>query len=596
MRKFIIFVLLLLVNFQAYAQSINLKLLNVETGVDLGTLTENIKISNPEIGLARLNIVALPQTLEEIKRIDFRLFRKGRSYRRKNKLAPFAVFRHSRSSSTTGVIINGRKLRGKILPSGRYVLDYRITDKNEKISSKRISFTLEKGSSTHPPSQEINIIKVSSNKRFFEYANGQPFFYLGDTAWRLFLALNRQDIEVYLENRRERGFNVIQAVALSEIGDCGKRPNAQGDVPLNNNNPATPNTTSGNNPNNPIEYDYWDHVDYVISTAASKGIYIGLLPAWAEYVNNCGNMLNESNAYNFGKFLGARYSKFDNIIWILGGDRNPSNNSHFNTWRELAKGIQESVNKEVLMTYHPIGGSTSSTFFNTDNWLDFNMWQSGHFDYDTPNHRMIFSDYNKTPIRPVLDGEPNYEDHPLQSDKNRWFRDHDTRKAAYRAVFAGAAGHTYGHHSIWQFCNSTPNCPGSPVGPDRNWKEAILRPGGSQVQYIKKLMLSRPYFNRIPDSEMIINNPAEGSNHKDATRSDDGSYAFIYIAENETFKLNLSKLAGATLQTWWYNPRTGESTISESFSKINEKSFTTPQGGPDWVLIIDDSSKNFNKP
>src|SRR5664279_2197427 len=60
-------------------------------------------------------------------------------------------------------------------------------------------------------------LKVSENKHFLEFEDGTPFFYLGDTGWELFHRLNKEETEKYLENRRSKGFTVIQAVALAEL-------------------------------------------------------------------------------------------------------------------------------------------------------------------------------------------------------------------------------------------------------------------------------------------------------------------------------------------------------------------------------------------
>ena len=81
------------------------------------------------------------------------------------------------------------------------------------------------------------------------------------------------------------------------------------------------------------------------------------------------------------------------------------------------------------------------------------MMQSGHRRRDDVNHAMITADRAMVPVKPVIDGEPRYENHPVDfdPDRNGWFDDVDVRAAAYRAVFAGAFGHTYGCHDIWQF-------------------------------------------------------------------------------------------------------------------------------------------------
>src|SRR5687768_17810389 len=60
-------------------------------------------------------------------------------------------------------------------------------------------------------------LRVSENQRYLQTADGKPFFWLGDTAWELFHRLTREEAEKYLKNRADKGFTVIQAVALAEL-------------------------------------------------------------------------------------------------------------------------------------------------------------------------------------------------------------------------------------------------------------------------------------------------------------------------------------------------------------------------------------------
>jgi hypothetical protein len=82
-------------------------------------------------------------------------------------------------------------------------------------------------------------LRVSENNRFLTHATGVPFLWLGDTAWELFHRLDREDAERYLENRRQKGFTVIQAVALAEL-DGLNTPNPYGERPLFDNDPPPP--------------------------------------------------------------------------------------------------------------------------------------------------------------------------------------------------------------------------------------------------------------------------------------------------------------------------------------------------------------------
>ncbi|MCS7061440.1 MAG: DUF4038 domain-containing protein [Anaerolineae bacterium] len=435
-------------------------------------------------------------------------------------------------------------------------------------------------------------IQVSANRRFLVTEAGEPFFWLGDTAWELFHRLTLAEAEHYLEVRRQQGFNIIQAVALAEL-DGLHTPNANGHVPL-----------CGDDPTRPNEF-YFRHVDAVIRLAAQKGIYIGLLPTWGDKVHSglwgTGPVIfTAENARVYGRFLGQRYRNDSNIVWILGGDR-PAE-GYEEVWGALAEGIAEGLGFKPFCTYHPRGGSSSSAWLHEADWLDMNMMQSGHCLVDAPNWEMIRADYERTPVKPVLDGEPNYEHHPIDPYLRPWkpeygrFTDYDVRKQAYRAVFAGACGHTYGSHSIWQMYarNREPVTFASPT-----WEEAVYGPGAQQMIHLKRLMLSRPYLSRIPAQDMLPDlprlplevdvedrvNPVRAA-HAVATRDSAGRYAFVYFPlPNQTLRVDLSALNGAA-HAAWYDPRTGHAyPIGDSFSGL--ATFTSPLGGPDWVLTLD---------
>ena len=434
---------------------------------------------------------------------------------------------------------------------------------------------------------------------FLVTGNGQPFFWLADTAWELFHRLTRAEADYYLETRRQQGFNVIQAVILAEI-DGLHTPNANGHVPLLGDDPARPNEP------------YFRFVDEIIHLAAEKGLYIGLLPTWADKVTaqwGIGpEIFTHENARVYGKFLGQRYRNDTNILWILGGDR--SADGYEALWTAIADGIVEGLGRRPFFTYHPNGGNSSSEWLHKAEWLDMNMWQSGHVLLDAPNWEMIASDYRRIPVKPVLDAEPNYEDHPVDPFLRKWqavfgrYTDYDVRKQAYRAVFAGACGHTYGHHSVWQFWTLQR----TPINfPMPAWDEAILAPGATQMIYLKNLILSRPFPSRIPAQEMLLGEPemrpvdnrqhfqSLRAAHACATRCAEGTYALVYIPQAEqTVTLDLSLLANR-VKAWWYDPRNGKAyTAGEYPNEIIN--FTSPIAGPDWVLVVDSLSKIFSKP
>ena len=260
-------------------------------------------------------------------------------------------------------------------------------------------------------------------------------------------------------------------------------------------------------------------------------------------------------------------------------------------WNALAKGIK-SVDKNHLMTMHPWGETSSSYCFQNTDWLDFNMLQSGHGKGYLPNYKMITADYNKSPVKPCLDGEPNYEDHPINwgDGINGWFDDADVRRSAYWSVFSGSYGHTYGCHPIWQFLDKGRE----PIGGARHtWREVLDLPGAWDMIHLRNLIESRPSINRFPDPSIILSDDGSSFNRIVACRAD--NYIFIYLPANFSTTVRIDRISGAKKIAWWYNPRTGEAKQIGEYDK-GQVSFDVPVSGVDWVLVIDDASAGFTAP
>jgi hypothetical protein len=403
---------------------------------------------------------------------------------------------------------------------------------------------------------------------------------LGDTGWELFHRLKKEEIEKYLDNRKEKGFNVIQAVILAEFDGLTK-PNQYGEVPLTGLDPTRPNQK------------YFELVDWTVSQALKKNMFMGLLPTWGDKVMKLwgkGPMIfNEKNAYTYGKWLGDRYKAFQNIIWILGGDRPAFNDSIDNReiWRSMAKGILEGTNQNAVITYHPWGEASSTKFWPDEPWLDVHMLQSGHAKKDNPVWEWIKRDRELKPTKPVLDAEPNYEDHPIKWDsKNGYFRDYDVRRQCYRSVFSGACGVTYGNQAMWQFYSDREE----PVAfPERSWIETLDRPGAFQVGYLKELIESRSPNERIPDQSIISNTQGEKMEYMAAFRDRANSYCMVYLPVGKKISVNLSFLKTNELGPTWFDPRTGKYIRMNGLKKEAIMSFTPPSIGieNDWVLIIE---------
>jgi hypothetical protein len=447
-------------------------------------------------------------------------------------------------------------------------------------------------------------LQVSANKRYLQHADGTPFFYLGDTAWELFHRLDRDETDQYLTDRAQKGFTVIQAVALSELNGHNV-PNSYGYLPLEDFDPAHPAVKDA-----PSD-DYWDHVDYVVNKANELGLYIGFLPTWGRYwhdgLEQKGGrpLFDVTNAEKYGEFLGKRY-KDKEIIWILGGDRHVENDSQKEVIRAMARGLKKGDGGTHLISFHPAGCNGSSQWFHREDWLDFNMRQNGHNAEYTGCYNKLTDDYALQPTKPVIDGEPLYEDHPLSFNAARLGHSTaaDVRRPLYWNLFNGAFGHTYGHHSVWQMYDPVKNR--QPINnPLMSWQEAINQPGAIQMMYGRLLMESRPFLTRIPDPSIIITGkvptavPGEGRYHFAATRDEAGTCAMIYAPAGRDFSVRMSAIKGSKVIAWWYNPRNGKAIKFATLENDRkEHRFSPPDKGEttDWILVLDDASRKYPTP
>jgi hypothetical protein len=422
-------------------------------------------------------------------------------------------------------------------------------------------------------------LKIHPDGRYLMWDDGKPFFYMGDTAWAMFEKLDRDEIQYYLDIRAGQGFNVIQACAL--FGHKGlDEPNAYGRMPLKKNgdsyDPTMPDEGNG--------YDYWQHVDYAVEYAAHKGLFIALLPTWGDKFNKLWGegpeIFTPENAYIYGKWIGRRYRKNWNIIWMLGGDRPLETETHIAIVDAMGKGIREGDGGTHLITYHPSGGWSSTDFLKGKPYLDFHTVQSGHRATATFYSWKLVRKAGKEGEKPFMDSEPRYEGIPAAfgEDDYLWNSD-DIRQNAYWNLMEGVCGHTYGNNAVWAF-----NTEKSDFFQQR-WYEVIKSPGAENMKYLVQLRMSRPYFEFRPAQELVEDDNAVMA-HLAAGRGE--NYAFVYTPLGLPFRVKLDKLGEDRVKASWFNPRNGEVRVYGVFPP-EEVLFVPPASGKgfDWVLILD---------
>lgn len=434
-------------------------------------------------------------------------------------------------------------------------------------------------------------LTVSENNRFLQFANGKPFFWQGETGWLMPQRLNREEVAFYLSRCQKAGYNVVQIQVINGIPAM----NTYGQMSFDKDYDFSRMDTKG-------VYGYWDHMDYIISTAEHYNIYIGMVCIWGGLVKS--GMMNEEQAKAYGTFLANRYKDRPNIIWIIGGDI--QGNIRPEVWNALANTIKSIDNKHV-MTYHPRGRCTSAKWFSDAKWLDFNTFQSGHRRYgqrmgnanyaipdstEEDSWMYVDSTWSYKPIKPVLDAEPSYEGIPKglhDSEEERWSA-REVRRYAYWSVFAGSCGHTYGNNSIMQFAK--PGYPGAYFadGIEKPWYKALDDPGFNQMKYLKWLMLMLPYFERVPCQEAVINN---GTKHDRVSATKGNDYLLAYVYNPKPFTLDLTVIKGEKKKVWWMNAEDG-TTVFLGVYKNKKTTFSPSQTTGDGVLIAVDSEADYD--
>lgn len=458
----------------------------------------------------------------------------------------------------------------------------RFVSQSVRISIKRfLSFLLILFLVEQVTAQHLPLLKLSKDRSYIETVEGDPFFWLGDTAWELVHRLNREEILEYLDNRKAKGFTVIQTVVLAEM-DGLNTPNAYGHLPLIANDPAR------------LNEEYFKHLDFVLSEADKRDLYVGLLPAWGDKFNKKWGtgpeIFTPENAEKYGTLLGNRYRDYSNIIWILGGDRIPESPQQFEIIRSLATGLQKAgVNH--LISYHPSGTRIASDFFD-ESWLDIDMYQSGHSSL-VKEYQYSKKSRSKNFRRPVINGEARYEDIPDRFWENDDFgrlNDTDVRVSAYWSLLGGAAGYTYGSNDIWQMYEQgrTPT-----LDARLGWKKALDLPGAQQMKHLRELISSLEWQKSVPAPELILGSNPEDKGHIVASRAP--GFGLFYTPEGRSIQVNLQQLDFQKFNAYWFDPRNG--TVQEISEKESLKNgiFKPPTSGRsnDWLLLLLPKHKKF---
>lgn len=416
-------------------------------------------------------------------------------------------------------------------------------------------------------------LALSGNRRYLVDSEKGPFLLQGDAAWSLIVTLSKPDVSEYLQNRREKGFNAI-LVNLVEHKFCKNPPrNAEGEPPF---------TTAGDfaTPNE----RYFEHADWILREASKNGIYILLAPIYLGYKGTDEGWIDELMALSlakcleYGRFLGRRYKDFENVIWVMGGDRNPE--SALERIDLISLGIKQ-YDSRHLFTAHCAPENDAAEQYGGGGWLSFNTV----YTYELI-HPRLYGAYNRKPAEPFILIESSYEGEHNSSEVQ-------IRRQAYWTILCGGFGHVFGNNPIWHF-----DGPGLfPV--EENWRQAMDLAGSVGMKHWGDLFRSRRWYELVPDEkhEVVVKGLGEfmGLDYLSAARTADGGTAIAYMPTSREITVDMAKISGDKASAWWFDPRSGEARSAGSFATQALHEFSPPGPG-DWVLVLDEASKELPKP
>ena len=342
------------------------------------------------------------------------------------------------------------------------------------------------------PLLKHGFLRVSTNKRHFEHADGTPFFWLGDTWWKcLCKRMTWEGFQELTADRKAKGFNVVQIV-------CGPYPDEGFLEPRMANEGGLPYESVKFEKVNP---EYFNYADRRLKHLVDAGIAPAIVGAWGRGDCNSMEAIGVAGLRRHWRYLVARYSAYP-VFWILAGEIPEETKWGQGPWAELAtylRGIDPYHRPLTCHTGHGRRGAQGDSHV-----IDFDMVGGNHDErvaVDPQTVAIVSSAYSKDPPMPVLVGETCYEGHMQQG-----FGDVQ-RRMFWGRILSGAAGHTYGAAGIWHASvEGDPGCASAAFGGTKvydwtTWKEGMNYPGATQLGVGKKLLEQYPWSRFEPHPE-----------------------------------------------------------------------------------------------
>ncbi len=187
-------------------------------------------------------------------------------------------------------------------------------------------------------------------------------------------------------------------------------------------------------------------------------------------------------------------------------------------------------------------------------------------------------DYALKPVKPAGLGEGSYEDgtqyptRPVDALK--------IRNQAYWSYMAGGY-HTYGNTNTWNFGTFKPEA-------TQDWKAALNSPGVENLSTLVQFFTGREWWKLVPDLAVFAADTGKREMQNAAMSSTDGDSLVVYLPSPATVSLHMEKIATAkSARATWIDPKTGARTTIGVFPTTGTQAFSSPQGWPDALLLVE---------
>jgi hypothetical protein len=430
------------------------------------------------------------------------------------------------------------------------------------------------------PLLKHGFLKITDNGRGFAHEDGKPFFWLGDTVWSVSAKASLDEWKEFVDYRSKQGFNVVNINSLEQF-DASK--SAKNRLPF---------AKDGNQMYwDKLNYEYFQNLDNLMDITHKAGMITALVVLWCNYVPGTNPAwtiprtegLTHEMAEVYGRYLAARYAAYG-TVWLISGDTDFECKQSIAIYDAAANAIKNTTPYPPLITAHLRGALATPEILNEKDWLTFHMFQSSHIK-DSSEVALECSEADRayTPARPVINGEPCYENIGYWREEGRITRE-AVRDTLWKSILGGAnAGITYGAHGIWSWHSEGEIFAGEddwqlPGG----WREALLFKGAEDAQQMKKFFETLTWWELEPVSQElgICDYPECVAS---ATR--DKRVIVVYVQKGKQLKIKLPHINKYICS--WVNPVSGEMKTVVPAENGNGISFdSAPWAGDAVVQLI----------